>query len=121
MNSPSSGWTQGNLTNAQALFATLVIPTPGIWLISFSVVITSTAVTTGQVILTSAYFANLGLTNGTNQATFVGAVGANNGMTMQGSIAANISGTINAYTTFTGGNAVTCLYTYSYLQATRIA
>ena len=119
MVSPSSGWTQGNLTNTQALFATLVIPITGTWLISFGIVITSTAVSTGQLTLTNANLSNIGLTP--NQATFGASFNTSTGLVFQGSLVVNsLSGTINAYTTFSGGNTVTCLYSYSYLQATRI-
>ena len=120
MSSPSSGWTQGALPNASQLFATLTIPVTGTWLISFSIVITSTAVSSGQLAFTNADLSNIGLVP--DQATFGGAFTNANALTFQGSLVVNgISGNINAYSSFSGGNTITCLYTYSFLQAVRIA
>jgi hypothetical protein len=122
VNSPSSGWTQGTLNNSSQNFATLIIPVTGTWLISFSIVVSSVAISTGQFVMTNSAFTNIGLTNGTNQATFGGTLTQSNTLTFQGSLVVNnLSGTINSTVSFTGGNGISCLYAYSYLQATRIA
>ena len=108
------------MSNNSTLFATLVIPLTGTWLISFSIVITSTAVSTGQLAFTNSDFSNIGLVP--DQATFGACFNNTTGLTFQGSLVVNgISGNISAYLSFTGGNAVVCLYTYSFLQAVRIA
>ena len=120
--SPSSGWTQGTLSNGEAIFATFTIPVSGTWLISFGIVIGSTAVTTGQLRLTNVAFPNIGLTNVNNQALFGASFINSNSLTFQGSLVVNnISGVVTVYTAFSGGNGLTCSYSTSFIIAVRIA
>ena len=122
VSSPSSGWTQGALSNNTSAFATLTIPVTGTWLISFNINVTSVAVSLGIITLTNAAFNNIGLTNGTNKVSFGGAFIGTSSLTMQGSLVVNgISGTVNVSTTFSGGNGIICVYNESFLEAVRIA
>lgn len=110
------------LNNASQQLAILTIPVTGTWLISFNIIIGSSAVSSGQLVLINSAFSNIGLTNATNQATFGGSFISATGLTIQGSLIVNgISGNIVAHISFIGGNTLTCLYTNSYLQAVRIA
>jgi len=118
--SPTSGWAQGVLPNASQQLTNIVIPVTGTWLISFSIVITSTAVTSGQIVFLNADISNIGIVP--DQITFGGAFNNATGLTFHGSFVVNgISGSIVVNTQFTGGNGILCLYSYSYLQAVRIA
>ena len=119
MVSPSSGWTQGILSNNSTTLATLTIPVTGTWLISFNIVITSTTVSVGILTLSNADFSNIGLSS--DQTSFGGCFTGTNTLTIQGSLVVNgISGVVNASTTFGSGNGVTCVYSSSFFQATRI-
>jgi hypothetical protein len=69
-------------------------------------------------------FTNIGLTNGSQQATYEGTISQGNGNnnSIQGSLVVNnISGSVTMALSFLSSGNVACLYTYSYFQAVRIA
>ena len=104
--------------------ASLSIPVTGTWLISFSIVVSSVAISTGQFVMTNSAFTNIGLTNGSQQATYEGTISQGNGNnnSIQGSLVVNnISGSVTMALSFLSSGNVACLYTYSYFQAVRIA